>query len=219
MSFDSEVAVQEPDQRYAADSKLYVVFYMKAVQSGFKSEQAGRPIFDDVPHIRIHVPGDKTTVIDVPVEENHKQRFERQWEKFQKGLTQSPDGTPVEQWPQVTVGQVQEFKAANIFTVEQLAGMSDLAAQRFMGGNELKRKAAAFLAVAKDSAVAQRLAVANAELEERLARQQKQIDEQAAQIAILMQKTPEWAAPSAPQPEVPAVKVGNERSRATAGSR
>ncbi len=38
---DDDVAVQVPDQRYAADAKLYVVFHMKAVQNGFKSEQEG----------------------------------------------------------------------------------------------------------------------------------------------------------------------------------
>lgn len=214
---DDDVAVQVPDQRYAADSKLYVVFHMKAVQNGFKSEKEGRPIFDDQAHIRIHVPGDKTTVIDVPVEEQHKVRFAAQWEKFQKGLTQAPEGTPIEQWPQLTVGQVAEFKFANIFTVEQLAEMSDLAAQRFMGGNDIKRKAAAFLAVAKDSATAQRLATENAELNDRLARQDAQIAQLVQQVAVLnAQKTPEWAAPSAPQPDQ--VK-GSEHPRANPNRR
>lgn len=216
---DDDVAVQVPDQRYAGDSKLYVVFYTKAVQNGFRTEQEGRPIFDDVAHIRIHVPGDKTTVIDVPVEESHKARFPVQWGKYQKGLKQAPEGTPVEEWPQLTVGQVAEFKFANIFTVEQLAGMNDLTAQRFMGGNDIKRKAAAFLAVAKDSAAAQRLATENAELNERLARQDAQIAQMAQQIAALAQKTtPEWAAaPSAPQPDVQ-VK-GSEHPRANPNRR
>ena len=38
------------DNRFAADSKLYVVFFMQAVKNGGKSELEGRPIFDDVPH-------------------------------------------------------------------------------------------------------------------------------------------------------------------------
>jgi uncharacterized coiled-coil protein SlyX len=163
------------DNRFAADSKLYVVFHMEAIQNGFRTEQEGRPIFDDVPHVRIHVPGDKTSVVDRPVIEEDKQRFSAQWEKFQKGMTQSPDGTPIEQWPLLTIGQVHEFKALNVMTVEQLAGMADANAQRFMGGNELRRKAKAFLAVAKDSAEAQRLVSANAELESRLATQDQTI--------------------------------------------
>ena len=62
MPLDMELEAQVPNQRYAGDSKLFVVFYMKAVKNGFKSEQEGRPIFDDVPHIRIYTPGDKTNV-------------------------------------------------------------------------------------------------------------------------------------------------------------
>lgn len=182
---DNTIEVNAFDNRFAGDSKLYVVFHMSAVKNGFRSEQEGRPIFDDIPHCRIHVPGDKTTVVDEPVTDEHKMRFPVQWEKFQKGMTQSPEGTPLEQWPQLTVGQVQEFKALNVLTVEQLAGMADTQAQRFMGGNELRRKAATFLKVAKDSAEAQRLATANAELERRLAEQDDLIRQMAARIEAM----------------------------------
>jgi hypothetical protein len=187
MPLDTTLDEQQPDQRYAHDDKLYVVFYNKPVQNGYKTEQEGRPIFDDVPHVRIHVPGDKTSVVDVPVDDTHKMRFATRWAKFQQGMAQAVEGTPVEQWPLLTAGQAMEFKALNVMTVEQLSGMSDAAAQRFMGGHELRRKAQAFLATAKDSAEAQRLVTANAELTERLATQDRQIQELAAQVAILSQ--------------------------------
>jgi hypothetical protein len=200
---------QVPDQRYAFDNKLYVVFYMKALQNGGRTEKEGRPIFDDVPHVRIHVPGDKSTVIDTMATEEHKQRFPTQWAKFEKGMSQAPEGTPVEEWPMLTTSQAAEFKAINIFTVEQIASMSDLAAGRFMGGNELKRKAETFLKVSKDTAEAQRLVTANAELQDRLDAQSKQITELAAQVAILSQKAGE--APSANS-------QGKARERPGAGS-
>ena len=200
---DTTLDDQSLDARYAADDKLYVVFYMKAVKNGFKSDEAGRPIFEDVPHVRIHVPGDKTSIIDVPVEEQHKHRFSTRWEKFQKGMTQTPEGTPVEEWPQLTLSQAQEFKALNVYTVEQVAGMSDAATQRFMGGQELKRKAETFLKVSKDTAEAQRLVTENAELNGRLAAQDKQITELAAQVALLMQ---------------PATLKGQGRERSSAGT-
>ena len=173
------------DNRFAGDSKLYVVFHMSAVKNGFRSEQEGRPIFDDIPHCRIHIPGDKTLVIDEPVTDEYKRRFPEQWEKFQKGLTQSPEGTPLEQWPQLTTGQVHEFKALNVFTVEQLAGMSDSSAQRFMGGHDIRRKAATFLKVAKDSAEAQRLVTVNAELEGRLAQQDDLLKQMSARLEAM----------------------------------
>src|SRR6187399_475922 len=159
------------DNRFAGDAKLYVVFFMQAVKNGGKSEAEGRPIYDDVPHVKIHIPGDKNNVVTEPVTEEYKQRFPAQWDKFQKQLSQSPEGTPLEQWPLLTTGQVHELKAVNVMTVEQLAGMSDANVARFMGGYELRRKAETFLKVAKNTAEAQRLVTLNDELTARLAAQ------------------------------------------------
>lgn len=179
------------DNRYAMDDKLYVVFTMHAIKNGGRSDAEGRPIFDDVPHIRIHVPGDKTSVVERPVTDEDKQRFAAKWERFLANMEQSPEGTPVEQWPQLTISQVYEFKALGVATVEQLAGMSDVNAMKFMGGMELRRRAEVFLKVAKDTAEAQRLAVANDELESRLKAQDEMLRDMAAQIKTLVaQLTP-----------------------------
>lgn len=183
----TEVETMELDSRYAADAKLFVVFSMQAVQNGFKTEQEGRPIFDTIPHIRIHIPGDKNSVVDRPVEPQDKQRFSARWEAFQKGMQVAEQGTPLEAWPALSVGQVMEFKAAGVFNVEQLAEMADNHAQRFMGGNELRRKAQTFLKVSKDTAEAQRLATANAELAGRLEAQDAMMRDMAAQIRILQE--------------------------------
>jgi hypothetical protein len=176
------------DNRFAGDNKLYVVFFMQAVKNGGKSELEGRPIFDDVPHVTIHIPGDKNNVVTEPVSEEHKQRFAPQWEKFQKQMSQSPEGTPLEQWPLLTTGQVHELKAVNVMTVEQLAGMSDAHVTRFMGGYELRRKAMTFLKVSKDSAEAQRLATLNDELTQRLIQQDAVLRKMAARLEVLEEK-------------------------------
>jgi uncharacterized coiled-coil protein SlyX len=195
---DTTLDDQSQDQRYAMDNKLYVVFFVKPVHQGGESELQGRPIYKDVPYIRIHVPGDKTTVIEEPVNEEHKMRFASRWEKFEKGLSQAPDGTPVEEWPQVTRSQAAEFKALNIFTVEQLANLSDALIGKFMGGGAMRLKAQAFLAAAKDTAEAQRLATENAELNGRLAKQDEDIRRLSAQVEALMTKA---AAPSSAEAE------------------
>lgn len=185
MGLDQAIDANTFDNRHAADSKLFVVFLMKAQKHGFKSEQEGRPIFEDVPYCRIHVPGDKTTVIEEPVTEEHKARFPRQWEQFAKGLTQAAEGTPLEEWPQLSVSQVHEFKAMNVMSVEHLAGMADTFAMRFMGGMELRRRAQAYLALAKDTALAQKLVVQNDELQARLAAQDQFILKMAARLEVL----------------------------------
>lgn len=183
--FDTTLDPQGFDSRRAGDDKLFVVFTMKAVKNGFKSEQEGRPIFDDVAHVRIQVPGDKTQITERESTPDDQERWPKQWERFQKQMTQSPEGTPVEQWPQLTVSLAMELKAMGIMTVEQLAGISDTSALKFMGGMELRKRADAFLKVSKDTAEAQRLAVANEELEQRLASQDAIIRDLAAQVKAL----------------------------------
>ena len=188
MSLEQPLDEHSFDNRFAMDDKLFVVFSMKAVKNGGKSDLEGRPIYDDVPHIRIHVPGDKNSIIEAPVTAEDKVRFASRWEKFQKNMQQSPEGTPLEMWPQLSISQVYEFKALGVMTVEQLAGMSDIHAAKFMGGNELRRRAETYLKVAKDTAEAQRLATVNAELEARLLAQDEALRAMGAKLELLMEQ-------------------------------
>jgi hypothetical protein len=150
--------------RYAMDSKLMVNFYVRAVQNNFKTSQEGRPIFDEVEFIRIIIPGDTKTIIDTKVNPEYRHRFADKYERFQKGLAQAQSGTPLEVWPQMTVGQVAELKAMHISTVEQLADLSDVLAQKIMGSHQLRQKAQAFLEAAAGEAQNSKMA---AELEKR----------------------------------------------------
>ena len=188
MSLEQTLDEHSFDSRFAMDDKLYVVFSMKAIKNGGKSEVEGRPIYDDVPHIRIHVPGDKNSIIEAPVTEEDKLRFASRWEKFQKNMEQAPEGTPVEMWPQLSISQVYELKAMGVFTVEQIAAMTDTNAQKFMGGHELRRRAQTFLALAKDTAEVQRLAVANDELNARLLAQDEMLRTMSAKLEALMEQ-------------------------------
>ena len=71
-----------------ADSQLYVEFYTSE-----KDPYKGKPF------IKIVVPGDKTTVIDQPVRDDHKERFPRQWLHFQMQSGDGPViGTLLQQW-------------------------------------------------------------------------------------------------------------------------
>jgi len=147
---------QDQAQR-TSDEKLFVKFYMGTRKNEEKSEEAGHPVFDDVPFIRIIVPGDKNTVIDTYVDEQYKRRFARLWQQFQANETQTQSGLPINEWPAITRSQAEELKFLNITTVEQLAELPDVYGGKIMGFNDLKRKATTYLASAKDSALAMKL--------------------------------------------------------------
>ena len=159
-----EAQSQANQSRFAMDSKLYVTFYVRPIKNAFRSEQEGRPIFEEREYIKIIVPGDSKTTVDCPVTEEFRGRFEKQYEKFKKGLEQAVEGTPLEMWPQMTVGLCAELKAMNVITVEQLAALDDSKAQRIMGSYDLRRKAQLFLDAAKGEADNNKIA---AELQKR----------------------------------------------------
>ena len=141
----------EQDQQSEADKKLFVVFYRDAVQNHAKTLAEGRPIFDDVDMIRIHTPGSRDTVVS-PAHFGYQQRFPRQWAQYKQGIEQTTSGTPLSAVPWLTGAQVAELAAVNIKSVEQLAGMPDNVAQKFMNHHELKRQANNFLEAAKGAA-------------------------------------------------------------------
>lgn len=175
-----QAAVMEDQPRFAMDKKLFVQFYLRAVVNNFKSSQEGRPIFDEVDYVRIIVPGDKNTVIDTKVTPEYAQRFATQFEKYKKNQSQAVSGTPLEVWPQMTVGQVAELKAMNVHTVEQLAELPDNLAQRIMGSHDLRRRAATFLEAANGEA-------ANTKLAAELAQRDNEIELLKAQMAQMQQ--------------------------------
>ena len=138
---------------------LTAVFYKKALPNNFKTEEEGRPIFDEVDMIKIYIAGDSNNVIDTLVREDHKQRFPHQWQNYmnQHGSDPKLTGTPLDQWPLITKAQAEELKALKFFTVENIASASDSQLQRLgmmagMSPHAFRDRAVNFLRVAKDEA-------------------------------------------------------------------
>jgi hypothetical protein len=158
---------------------LFVEFYEESLEIPFKSEQEGRPVYEQREFVRIMVPGDSMNVIETPATPEHKEQFSRQYERFKKGLKDVVDGSPLTQWPPVNKSQVKEMAYFEIHSVEQLAELSDSTCKKMgMGYMELRGKARAWLLAAKDGAIVTRQAVEN----ERL---QGEIEALKEQIAIL----------------------------------
>jgi hypothetical protein len=155
------------------DEKLYVVFYPRSVLNGIASKEHGRPIYHDVDFVRIHIPGDRFTTIDKKVTDVERGRFPTQWARYSATKQNSmPDGLPLAEWPAITRSQAEELRHFNVFTIEQLSTLPDQYGQRFPGFFDLRRKAQAHLAQAKDDAFATKVAVENDELRARISQQE-----------------------------------------------
>ena len=169
--FEEPSDFAKPDEtRFAADNKLYVEFFRKPVLQPGKSREAGRAVYEEVDYIRIHVPGDKSSVIERPVSQQDVFRFQDRYNKWKAGQEEAVTGTPLSALPGMTPSKVEEYKFFKLVTVEQLAEANDNLGAKFMSFQQDKQRAKAFLEVAKNNAPIERmneeLAKRDAELEE-----------------------------------------------------
>lgn len=106
------------------DDKLIVGFYKRSVLNAARSREEGKPIYEGRDYVKIQHPGETHNVVDRPVQDNDKRRWPHRWAQYQAGVTQIPDGVPLNQLfpdkPQI----VDTMRGYNIHTVEQLANLS-----------------------------------------------------------------------------------------------
>jgi hypothetical protein len=151
-TFEGNPAHFDPRNPYAGDDRTPVQFYIGAWHDQAASEEAGRPIFQSMEYTRIMT--SKDAIIDRPTRDTDKQRWPQAYAQWKAtGLSEpGSSGTPLEAWPLMTRAQCEEFKYFKIFTVEQLAELSDSTGQSIMGFQKLKAQAKAYVEVAKGNA-------------------------------------------------------------------
>lgn len=154
---------------HGSDAALFVEFHWQPVHMGFKSQTEGRPIYEKQIYCRIVCPGLPQRIVDRLATEEDKMRFPRQWEVFNSGNEKAAVGTPVEKCPLFDVDTVEMLKHLKIYSMEQLAALSDQQGQGLgPQWRTMKDQAAAYLKAATDSAVVTKQAAEIAELKARL---------------------------------------------------
>lgn len=174
-----------------ADEALAVKFYIAPIRNSFKSEEAGRPIYEDTEMIEIRVRGDRNNVVQRPVREEDKRRFRDQFRAYKDESFVLSEGTPLKEWPSASASMVEELKYLGFQTVEHVAEASDTACGRMPGLLSLKQKAAAYLELAKGGAPLEKMQSEldnvkseNAALQAQLADMNRRITEMQAQGAV-----------------------------------
>lgn len=173
-----------------------------------RSREEGRPIYEDRVYVEILVAGMDKQTVNRPAQEKDKVRFAAEWAAFSRGEEARRVGTPVAEWPRMaqTPSMVKMLESINIFTVEDLAALSDgLVPKLGMGGFKLRDEARRFIELAKEEVRAsesEALRAKNADLERRLA----ELEERLASAG----------APEAPAEPVRARKKPGPKPRATA---
>lgn len=175
---------------------LWVEFYPGKRLNEFRSGETGKPEYDLLDFVKICNPGDPTNIIERPARDDDKDSFPGQWNAYQRRTTYRPEhGTPVEDWPRLDVATVAKLKALEFHTVEQIAECSDQQCQRIgMGCYEMRTKAAAYIAAAKDTSLVQKQADDLAKRDQQIADLQATVLRLGSQIEAMQTMQTEPAA-------------------------
>ena len=175
----------------ANPSEPFATFYSDAIEFKAESEKAGRPIFRDVPFVRIIIPGDANNIIERVAKDADKQRFPQHWRNFEAGRGEEQPGTPLDILFPDKPSIVARLRHANVRTIEALAEVSAEGMRTIgMGAMEWSQAAAKFLKLANDSKAQTQM---NAELEKRdltIATLKAQIEDLTRIVSSLKPATP-----------------------------
>lgn len=155
-------------------------FYIEAEKDELASRKAGHAVYHDQVMVEITVLGDPFNVPRHRVNPDnpndpHINRFPKSWAAFQSSRSSAIEGTPIEQWPQLSPAQVAMLKSCKIMSIEELSELNEAKLPHIPNVLALKQKARDWLAAASGNADSTRLAqelresnARNAKLEERM---------------------------------------------------
>lgn len=167
----------ESNKQSEEDKKLLVKFFLKPRPDRKATLEQGRPVFRDVVHIDIKIPGSRNTGVVRPATPKDKARFADHYRAYTDRTEAPSEGTPLTEWPLITRSRCEEYAFIHIKTVEQLANVSDTHISKFMGGLAMKQKAIDWLEVAEDEAPMLKLKEEIAERDERILKLEKQMEQ------------------------------------------
>jgi len=182
--------------QYGDDRGLIVRFFKQAVPNPFESEKQGKPVFEDRDFVTITSPGGKSDLTREVIKHQRDEvppdtvRWARQWQQYVNEQVQTADGIPLDSWPPMGYAPavIKGFKAAEIFTMEQLSALPDSTLQSIpvMDARKWRDLAIKYVEQAKGGAPIAALQQENTQLKEQMAVMQEQINA----LAANQKKTP-----------------------------
>lgn len=158
-----------------------IEFFEHFEKNEYKTQEAGGvPQFDRFDMIRVFRAGGQNDV--ARVSDQHKLEYPEQWRAYQANKEQPVNGTPIEQWPMITVGEVAQLRHWNIKTVEQLSELSGEGSNVLGTQKHLIKKAKEWL---KNGDAPQTKVTA---LEEALEREKKRVADLEEKVELLMRR-------------------------------
>jgi hypothetical protein len=189
------------------EGQNFVYFYRHSTEDPQASRQAGRRICRGVDHVRIHHPGERLTVVDRPVTDDDKRRWQSQWQQYVNQQQQIPDGTPIDllypNYPETG----DTLRGCGVHTIEQCANLSADAIQNIgMGAMDASNAAKRYLERAAKGVQHHEIEKMKAEQDQKmrlLTQQNEQLIAQVNHLTNLLQSIPMQGVAPVRDPSVP----------------
>lgn len=113
-------------------------------------------VYEDVVFIRINIRGNDKLEVHRPANEADKRRFPFSWQEFQKGEAAASRGTHLNKLPGLDAPTIRAYNAKNVFTVEDLALVTDThLANLGTGAREKRQQAIEYVQSIRGSTIVQ----------------------------------------------------------------
>ncbi len=141
MDIDSDSAFSN-----TREARNYVKFYRQWLRHNRESELQGIEVGENYDFIIIICPGQPKSEVRRKANDVDKAQYRQEWEAYCEGKEHQVSGTPIEILPGLANGMADALKSVYIYTIEQMAELSDLSLQKVgMGGNEIRQRCKAYL--------------------------------------------------------------------------
>jgi hypothetical protein len=173
---------------YAPGPQLRGEFYLATEKDTRASLEAGRDIFRSIERVRIIIPGAIASIVHHNVTDEHRERWAEQYARFRANQEPVLEGTPLEEWSLMNPAAIAELHYHQVRTVEELAGLSDIAVQSIgMGGTILRQRARAWLDDAEREALVTKMTRENDGLRSEISSLKNQLDALSKHVLQLAQ--------------------------------
>lgn len=191
-----------------------IQFEIRSIENREESQKAGHYVGEDVIYVRVHQPGQTTQVFEAKAEswieskrnanDPHYDHYQRSLENFKKGHEAPVNGTAVKDWPPASPTQVKVLHSLNVFTVEDLADITETAIGKIgPGARALKQKAEQWIAVSESTG----------QITERLSEFEVRMEEYQATIDTLLKANKELQSKLDGMDQKPAPKPAKIKTR------
>jgi hypothetical protein len=145
-------------------------------------DQNGLPVFRTIEYVEIMIAGDRGNAPVKRVTDAIKQQYAdayARWKATKVNPDMIGDGVPLTLWPVIPREMAKALEYINVFTVQQLASLSDEAISKpgAIGLRDMREKARAFIESAKSAAPIAKLEIENKDLRNRISMLEGQLQQ------------------------------------------